>query len=204
MIKITQTDYIDFISRSGISKLSKVKSIHNRADYHPSHDFYKPLRDEIVETIKNNKNKKSLYEFLSDLSGSPRYSRYEHLIDGYSKFVGRKQIEWFEPPSATWNYKNLSIKMNPELGLIFNGTKYIVKMYFKDTPLEKGDREILLWMMERTLCSGIYSGYKCGLLDIERSKLHCTKDPRPSIEALVEGEAESFIKIWESFERKSA
>jgi hypothetical protein len=94
--------------------------------------------------------------------------------------------------------------MNPELGIILNDERYIVKLYFKDTPLYKGDITILLQMMENTLSVGLFKGYKCALLDVERSKLHYSKEQQPSISALVEGEAESFIRIWQELEKKSA
>jgi hypothetical protein len=203
MIKITQTDYIDFISRSGMSKLSKVKSIFSRPDYHPSFDFYKKLREEFVNYIKGDRIKNDLYIFLTHQI-QKKQTRFEPLINGYLKFLGRKKAEWFEPPTATWIYKDLNIKMNPELGVVLNGEKYIIKLYFKDSPLEKGDIAILLEMMESTLSTGIFTGYKCALLDIERSKLRYFKKKVPSVTALIEGEAESFIRIWQDLEKKSA
>lgn len=90
------------------------------------------------------------------------------------------------------------------MGISINGEKYIVKMYFKDTPLEKSSIDVLLWMMGSTVSTGIYAGYKCALLDVERSKLHYFKKPQPAINALLEGEAESFITMWQSLDQKSA
>ncbi|WP_164879142.1 hypothetical protein [Flavobacterium cerinum] len=41
-IKISLTDFLDFINRSGGTKMTKVKQVKNRAKYHPASDFYKP------------------------------------------------------------------------------------------------------------------------------------------------------------------
>ncbi len=204
MIKITQTDYIDFLSKSGISKSSKVKAIFNRADYHPSNDFYKSIREEIIDHLKNQKTKNDLYNFLDGMRHSKKYSRFHPLVEGYIKFIGRKKFEWIDPPSASWTYKHLSIKMNPELGIKLGDQKYIVKLYFKEQALEKNDVKVLLWMMEQTLCQGLFKGYKCALLDVERSKLRYFKKLESPMQALIEGEAECFIKLWESLEKKSA
>jgi hypothetical protein len=120
------------------------------------------------------------------------------------KFLGRKKTEWFQPPSTIWCYKELKVKMNPELGIILNNDKYIIKLYFKDTPIEKRYVDVLLWMMEQTLCDGIYKGYKCALLDVERSKLHYQKVTEPGLATILESEADYLLNLWNSLEKKSA
>lgn len=203
-VVITQTDYIDFISKSGTSKAAKVRSLHDRPKYHPAFDFYKPLREEIVEHLKYDKKKQDLFSFPSVVTDTKKRARYLSLINGYAKFIGRKKATWFDPPSANWDYKELRIKMNPEIGLILNSNKYIIKMYFKDSPLQSKDIKVLLWMMENSLCTGLFNGYKCALLDVENGKMHYSKSKDPSIHALLEGEAEFFLKLWHSLDRKSA
>jgi hypothetical protein len=201
---ITQTDYIDFLSKSGTSKSTKVKTIYTRPAYHPAFDFYRDLRAEIIENLKEKKKKHSVNEFLDQVKNSKKFSRYLPLMNGYLKFLGRKNFEWFSPPSASWIYKQLTIKMNPEIGISYGQEKFIVKLYFKETSLHNSDIKVLLWMMDSTLCQGIYNGYKCALLDVERGQLKYFKKKENMIPALIEGEAECFIKLWESLERKSA
>jgi hypothetical protein len=200
---IYQTDYIDFLDRTTLSKFSKVKSIFNRPEYHPAFDFYKNIREEFVDYVKLKKDKNDLYDFLN-YQHQRKHARFEVLINGYLKFLGRKNAEFFDPPTGFWQHKDLSIKLNPEMGININGERYIVKMYFKDIPLSKSSVNVLLWMMEGCLSTGIYTGYKCALLDVERSKLHYFKKPHPPIDALLEGESESFIRMWQSLEKKSA
>lgn len=204
MVLITQSDYIDFISKSGTSKAAKVRSIYDRAKYHPAFDFYKSIREEMVDHFKHHRKKGELFDFMDKVTDAKKKSRYLSLIKGYSKFIGRKKAIWFDPPSASWDYKDLRIKMNPEIGLILNSDKYIIKMYFKDSPLQPKDIKVLLWMMENSLCTGIFTGYKCALLDVESGKLHYKKSKDPSIHALLEGEAEFFLKLWHSLDKKSA
>jgi hypothetical protein len=204
IINISQTDFIDYLSRSGRSKTSKVKSIFNRPDYHPAFDFYKKVREEIIENLKENKTKIDFGFFLEQNKSSKKYSRFESLVGGYLKFLGRKKFQWFDPPSATWKYKNLYVKMNPEMGIQIGDDKYIVKLYFKEIPLENKDLEVSLSMMSQTLCQGVFSGYKCAILDVERGKLIYKISKGQNIIPLMEGEAECFIKLWENFERKSA
>lgn len=58
--------------------------------------------------------------------------------------------------------------------------------------------------MQSALSVGLFSGYKCALLDVERGKLHHKREHDVSVNALLEAEAESFIKIWNSLEAQSA
>lgn len=204
MTKITLTDYIDFISRSSFSKASKVKSIFQRPSYNPAFDFYKDLREEIIEVNFKNLGKEKLLEFLSGYSGSKKFKRYKSLLDGYLKFVGRKRTTWFTPQIAYWSYQNLSVKVNPEIGITVNGDSYLIKLYFKETPIKRDSIKLLLSMMENTLGSGIHTGYKCAILDVERGKLHYLKTKSPEITDLMNAEAEYFLKLWESLESKAA
>jgi len=203
MIRISQTDYIDFISKSGISKLTKVRSLVNRQAYHPSFDFYKKIREEIIENLK--KGKKSIrLDFITDIVDKKKQTRYNFLVKGFKKFIGRKEAVWFDPPATTWSYNDLLIKMNPEVGLSINGEKYIIKLYFKDTPLQKKDIKVLLSMMNQTLCTGLYTGLKCALLDVEKGKLFPYTGIDKSINTLLEAEADYFIRLWHDLEKKAA
>jgi hypothetical protein len=204
IIRISQTDYIDYLNKSGRSKTSKVKSIFNRPEYHPAFDFYKKVREEIIESLKENKTKIDFGLFLDQNKSSKKYSRFESLVRGYLKFLGRKKFQWFDPPSATWKYKNLYVRMNPEMGIQIGDGNYIVKLYFKEIPLENKDLEVSLSMMNQTLCQGIYHGYQCAILDVERGKLMHSNSHGRDIIPLMEGEGECFIKLWENFEKKSA
>ena len=176
----------------------------DRPPYHPSFDFYKSLREALIDHLKSGKSKKDLYHFLSLVSDLKKISRYNSLVQGYFKFLGRKKAKWFEPPSPIWTYKDLNVKINPEFGIEFGGKKYLVKLYFKEEALLKKDVQITLNMMTETLATGIYTGHICALLDIERGKLHYSIVPDTRIRALIEGEAESFLRIWQELARKSA
>lgn len=203
-LNVSFTDYIDFLRKAGMPRLTKVQNLIDRPPYHPGFDFYKSLREVIVTHLRNGKDKKYLYSFLGAVSDVKKINRYNSLVKGYFKFLGRKKSNWFEPPAPFWTYKDLDVKINPELGLEFGGSKYLIKLYFKEEPLLKKDVQISLNMMAQTLCTGIYTGHTCALLDVERGKLHYAKAPDPRINVLIEGEAESFLRIWEGLIKKSA
>ena len=51
MPQISLTDFVDIVSTSGTPKATKVKQVKYRPAYNPAIDFYKRIRDDIVETI---------------------------------------------------------------------------------------------------------------------------------------------------------
>lgn len=40
-----------------------------------------------------------------------------------------KEITWFDPGKATWHSDELSVRSNPELGLIIDGKAYLIKLF---------------------------------------------------------------------------
>jgi hypothetical protein len=121
MPEIYLTDFVDFVIRAGTPKLTKVREIKTRPDYSPAVDFWKPLREALVEFHKNGKPFDDLTGTIADPN---KLRRYPDAIRAYRKFSRNKQIEWFEPPSGVWNAPDLRVRVNPELGLRLNGHDY--------------------------------------------------------------------------------
>lgn len=53
MAQISITDFVDVVSESGRSNAAKVKQIKNHPDYESAFDFYKPIRDAIINIHRN-------------------------------------------------------------------------------------------------------------------------------------------------------
>jgi len=82
-VQISLTDFIEYVSKVGTTKFTKVKEIKNREPYHPAFDFWKPLREKIIEIHKENKNKNLLDEVLNDLTDKNKINLYpntNHLL----------------------------------------------------------------------------------------------------------------------------
>lgn len=139
---------MDFVCKSGSTKLTKVKQIKNREDYSPATDFYKALREGIQDIHRKNGKKKELKIILEKVSDPKKIKNYSESIDGYKKFWGRKEPIWFEPPMKHWIVSELDVRINPELGLEFDSKKYLIKLYFKNDKLSKEKITQVLTLME--------------------------------------------------------
>ncbi len=202
MIKISLTDFIDFVSKAGSTKYSKVKQIAKRKDYQPAFDFWKPLREAIIKLHKEGNNKKELDNVMEDLTDKKKEKRYLILIKAYKSFLGRKKINWFDPPKKKyWKYKELNVILNPELGLEINNKFFVVKLYFKSEKLSQKKADLILLLMNKHLKKGKYKDVNFAILDIERKKLFDKTNLKNEQFSLLEGEALSFLTIWRSIKK---
>lgn len=200
MINISLTDFIDYVSKVGTPKFTKVSQIYYRDEYQPAFDFWKPLREGIIDLHLNNKDKSELDKILINLTDKKKVNRYPTLIETYKSFLGRKKIVWFDPPFNDWKSENLRVKLNPELGLEINDKLYVIKLYFKSEKLSQMKADLILLLMKSKLKKGEYKNVTFAVLDVARKKLFDKTKLNNTHLSLLEGEALSFIKIWDSFE----
>ena len=195
-IEISLTDFIDFVCKTGSAKMTKVKEVKHRDAYSPAFDFYKPLREGIIAIHQKDSGKKELQLIIENLKDPKKVSNYLDAISGYEKFWGRKKIEWFSPPTKNWSIGNMSIRINPELGLILNEQKYIIKLYFKEDKVQKSRIDQILTLMENELRGKASKDTLMAVLDVKSSKIFIKEDNNMSLLPLLEGEASSFETIW--------
>jgi hypothetical protein len=197
LINITLTDFIDFVNKSGGTKLTKVREIKKREDYHPSKDFYKILRDGIIEIHQGNGKKSDLDKILNELSNDVKIKNYPDIIRGYKKFWGRKDIQWFNPTTVHWKQGEVDINVNPELGLEYNGNFYIIKLYFKSDKLTKDRSGQILSLMESKLRKVVaVDEVLFAILDVRNSKLFINENKETIYLPLLDGELKSLEIIW--------
>ena len=196
MIEISLTDFVDFVAKSGTPRLTHVRNIKSRGTYDPAEDFWRAMRNRIVEFHRTGgTDKKVLKKLALNQADSRKTHNYSKAAMGYSKFLGRKRVEWFEPPTTLWQKGSLAIRINPELGLIINGTRHIIKLYFKGTPLGKNKADMLLLLMSDSLFDA-EDHDQSAIIDVQRSRLLSALEPSGNLMPLLKGEALAFQTIW--------
>ena len=196
MPEISLTDFVDFVAKSGTPKLTHVRQIKSRGDYNPAEDFWRLLRTGIVKHHRTNeKDKKKLDAIIKDLTDSKKSGNYPNAIKQYKSFLGRKKIKWFKPPKNTWVFGDLELRVNPELGLVINGQRHIVKLYFKKMKLTKSKADLILLLLQDGLPTAKL-GDEYSILDVQNKKLFSSNAPDPTFLPLLQGEAMNFATIW--------
>lgn len=151
LINLTLADFIDIASRTGVSKTNTIIRIRERPPYQPAFDFYKQIRDHIIGLHQNNMTRNSLLDPRNLTSDNRKWDAYDIIIEQYKAFWGRKKPIWFSPPKNEWSTNNVSVLLNPELGLIINDVPYVIKLYMKGEKLSKAKSLISLFLMHQTL-----------------------------------------------------
>ncbi len=146
--EISLTDLVGFVNKTGTQKQNHVKQIKNRGEYERPKDFYAPLRERIQLIHKKNMNKNELDGLIATLTDEKKKSNYPEVINGYKKFLGRKKVTWFKPPFKRWKVGEITIRINPEIGLEYNGNFYVIKLHFGTDKLHKAHIDHILTLLE--------------------------------------------------------
>lgn len=196
MPRISLTDFVDIVMKSGTPKANKIREVKNRAAYDPATDYYKQCRDWIINTHLTGQPRTHLHGLLSTLTNVKKEKHFSALMDGHKKWWGTKTLTWFIPPTNLYAAHGVEVSVNPELGLVIDGKPHVIKLYFKAEEITKNRVETVTHLMETTLRPLSPSGAKMGLLDIRKSKLICPTVPIPGLSAMLDAELAYIAAYW--------
>jgi len=199
MPQLSLTDFVDIVSKSGTSKATKVRQVKTRPAYDPAADFYKRIRDCIVETHENGKSKDYLNGLTATLADPKKLKTYPFVITGYKRWWGNKSFAWFAPPNMPFSAYGVDVSVNPELGLEVDGIPHLIKLYFKDEPLKKNKIDIITHLMSITctqLCPTQCT--KMSVLDVRCGRLISPTVPIPALNAILNAELAYVAALWSS------
>jgi hypothetical protein len=196
MERVSLTYFVDFVLKVGTPKLSGVKEFKEHRYDHLT-DFYKPLREAIIDMHEKGKPERALDELVATMTDERKRRIFPGLVESYRKWL-RPGMKWFTPPHTTLSVGDLEININPELGFEIDGTPYLVKTYFRGEPLAQKRVSIVLGLISSALGPG-RPGMAFAMLDVKNSRLHPLKSaPNPRLGLLLRGEAASFSTIYAS------
>jgi hypothetical protein len=194
MDKISLTYFVDFVLKAGTPKLTGVREFKEQKDELYT-DFYRQVREAIVDMHRSGKSTSVLDVFLAAQHDERRRRIYPSIVNGYRKFLASGKMTWFEPPVSTYSLGDLEINVNPELGLVIDGTPHVIKMYFRGEQLSSKRISVILSLLMNGLAEGA-PGSVFAVLDVRNAKIHTFKIPNPRLNLLLRGEAASFATIY--------
>lgn len=196
MPQISLTDFVDIVAKSGRPKATKVRQVKERPEYEPAFDFYKLLRDHLSDVHRRGGKRAEVSDVLKALTDPKKMKNYPALVDGYKKWWGRKELSWFNPPRDVYSSAGIDLIVNPELGLVINGQRHVVKLFFKNEALTSFKTDVIVDLMEFQLRSKVQPNDKFAVLDVRESKLYA-EGPHPSESMpIVNAEIAYIASIW--------
>jgi hypothetical protein len=197
MDNVSLTYFVDFVLKAGTPKLTVVKEFKGRDEYDPQTDFYKPLREKLVEVFRTGASVSSMEAWAASVHEKKR-AAYLAVVAGLKKFVGRRDYEWFDPPRENFTLGSITLNVNPELGLKVEGVPHVIKVYLKDDPpLVKNRVQLILHVLEQAL-SRKSKGKTFAVLDARKGRLHPIGSSPAGIDALLTGEAAAFKAMYDA------
>lgn len=189
------TTFVDFAVSVGTAKVTIVRNWKKREEYDPKKDFYKPIRDRIIEM--HSENFKFSHLESMQITDKKKKIIYPQLISGYKSFLGKKKIEFFLPKPTTWKHKEFEVRVNPELGLSINGASHLIKLYFKSPKVSKRAIDVITHLMYISNQGKEQSDCSMTLLDVRNSKLYKPALPVQNLTTELKGLAANWLEIWE-------
>jgi hypothetical protein len=201
MPDISLTDFVDFVTRSGNPRLTRVRQVRGRGQYHPAFDFWRGLRQAIVKFHKDGSRDFEILDRAVRNQTDPRKQvLFAQAAQAYRRFVEKKRIHWFEPPKEAWEAAGLVVRVNPELGLRFDGQSYVIKLHFREEELSKQKIETILLLMEETLRERCTDGERFAILDVRNGNFITSGERNAQLVPLLQSEAVAFMSIWSSLD----
>ena len=165
------TKIVDFINSIGINKIKIVRESIEvlETDYSTIKDYYREIRKSIIQYFKNHEEKvprpkKWSHDIL-------KQNLFEHLAKNVQRQFNYKKCKWIENISKkTISIEGVDINVNPEIFVEYNGLKYIIKLYFKNEPLNKRSAELLILMLKKAYGAN-FSDYVLRIYDVRQNKL---------------------------------
>jgi hypothetical protein len=162
----------------------------------PVFDFYKSLRDRIVEIHREDDQKSVLSTFMASVTDQKKRTNYPSAVSGYRKWWGQKTLGWFVPPRTVYTQHGVEVIINPELGLAVNGARHLIKLYFKTEPLSKLRVDIITRLMEGTLRSHCQNNELMAVLDVRQAKLFSFQATAAASMAMIDAELAYIGALW--------
>lgn len=198
MASVTLTTFMDYVVASGTRKITLVKNAKTqyKRGYDPRTDFYKPLREGIIEMHRDGYDLSHLDGVLSRMTDAKKLTSYPKCIEGYAACLEGKRVDYSVCKPKKWASGGLEVRVNPELLLTIDGEPYMMKLYFKADPIPRGAVAPMLRMIQLAIPRSTKA--KPAILDLQHGKLHTRNQLDPTLDALLQAEAASFALLWET------
>lgn len=201
IIKISLTEFMNFVNKSGTAKATVVSTSKNKREEEYEHykDYWLKFREKLKTVHKKSESHDDLRALLNDIHKDKK-DNYKKAIEGYIKFWKKRKLEWINPPRKTWAVGDVRIELNPELGIVIKDKIYVIKLFTSaNLDINKMHADLILNLMEKELREKVAGDEVIfAVLDVKRGKLFENKTKDTSLYPLLNGEAKSFETIWKA------
>lgn len=181
--------FVEFSAAQGTARVDCVAD--SKRDYDPRRDFYKGFRERAVKQFLGGWNAQEFRKRVREVKTPNKQASYEACRAALTRWAQGKTISGSRAANRNWEAGSLEVRVNPELRLTIDGSKYLVKLYFKADELTAARRESTLFLLSETAPQGV----KAAVLDVRRGDLLVAGEFDPSLDALLLSDAAAFASL---------
>ena len=199
-VKISLTQFIHFkaavSTRARISAVQRVKN----SEYSPAIDYWLDLRNAINKLAEGIITLEELNSLANSETQRKRIN-YRKAINRFSNFVSKNNVSFFPVNKSNWEYEGLIISASPEVGMIINNSKFLVKIFYNvKKPDEKVTKRNIMPSLALLDIANKASNHdqQVGLLNLQNGKLLTPANSKLETNLLeLQLDAKTFIDYWE-------
>lgn len=188
---IPMTGFLDFVLSAGLSRLT---TINMAGKYETMVDFYRPVREAIVEMHQAGLDTVVLDDLLASLIDPRERLIFPKVVNGYKKFLRQGKVTWFEPPMRDYPLGPIRVRVAPEVGLLVDGKPHVIALSFRGLTAMDPQRIGLTTTLLADALGTTWPGTTFAVLDVRAAKLH-THTPRTEHGLLLRAEASCFAHL---------
>lgn len=164
----------------------------------PFVDFYRPLRETIVGLHIQGDGPQSLDDFVQARPDGRERHVFAKVATGYQKFLARwSNVTWFDPPFREHQLGALTVRVNPEVGLMVDGRPHAIKLYLRGDLITPARIKATIAILSGAL--GVkWPATVVSVLDVRRARLYTPRAVSKDTVLQLEGAAAAFDAIRRS------
>lgn len=201
LIKVSLTAFMNYLNCSGVKRITAIQRAKEDSlnPFEPHKDYWYKFRQKVVSLHKTDFSEDGLRTVVDEVT-EDRQKNYSIAVNGYCKFWSkRKTAKWVKPLKGNWSKGELRVSINPEVCLEHRGKVYLIKLFLHiNEPFGRKQADMITWLMRDSFGKKASDNMVFCVLDVKKGTLYQERPIEPTIKALVEAEAISFVSLWDN------
>lgn len=206
-MKIRLAEFVRFArSRNQRSRRSIVMRARSEAQvpvYNVASDFYKRAREGIQGLSRSSGNLDAL-DTVVERVHPKRRPHVRRVIDAYKAWADGRAVEYLPAPRGrAWAQHGVEVPVNPELSVVIDGRRHLVKVNFTQMPLAEAEVALIQELMHAVHGPASTSGCRMAVLDLANGRFYCSDRPSTLVERSLRAQAAAVAALWQEIEAEA-
>jgi hypothetical protein len=202
MPRISLPTFAGYLVTNGPSKVTKVleaRRAQEGPDTYAAGDHYIHLRAPLREAFLAGGDPRPLLDVLPTLRDPKKIRSHQAVVDGLIRFFDSTDFQALQVQKQDWVHGGLTVSVNPTARIRIGEGWHVVYVHLKADEL---DTRIAAPVLELIGLTHGYLGTPM-IVEARTGKVHRpsrSARTRRGLKALLEGEAEAFVRMWHGVE----